>query len=306
MEITAPNLFIIGAPKCGTTSLFHWLAEHPDICGASEKETYYLLDHDYPMKRDDWPNYLEQGIAGYSRYFTECSSEHYRLEATPDYLYQRTALEFISQLEKKQIIVVLRKPSERIYSLYQFARNNLGTLDFSVSFREFVDAIQTQGGLLEHRPILRMAIAQSRYVDYMEQWLSAIGRESIHVVLFEELVADPLGTVQQLTKALNIDDSFYEHFDFVAYNQSRPVRNKILHRLRGRTHGVLSQYAAKYIPGRIKQAVHALYSLVNQSSRPIEREARDRMVIEELDGCFEPYNRRLEALLNIDLSPWRE
>jgi len=306
METMIPNLFIIGAPKCGTTSLFHWLAEHPDICGASEKETYYLLDPGYPMAREGWPNFHQQGMAGYSKYFSACSTEHYRLEATPDYLYQKTALDFISQFQKKQIIVVLRKPSERVYSLYQFARNNAGTLDISVSFSEFIDAIRKRGSLLEHKPILRQAIRQSCYVDHIEPWLASIDRQSIHVILFEELVVDPLATVQKLARSLGIDAAFYDDFDFVVYNQTRPVNSKLLHRMRCSVHAFLGRHGAAYIPEGVKQAIHSLYGRVNQRSGEIERMTRDQQLLDELDAGFEPYNRRLEALLNIDLTAWRE
>lgn len=304
METTAPNLFIIGAPKCGTTSLFHWFAEHPDICGAAEKETYYLLDPDYPMRREGQATFHEHGLDGYSRFFRDCCHEHYRMEATPDYLYQKTALEFISALQEKQIIVVLRKPSERIYSLYQFARNNAGTLDMDVSFAEFIRNIREQGPLLENKPILRMAIQHSRYIDYIESWLSVVDRDSMHILLFEELVRTPLDCMRQLSTALNIDASVFDDFDFVAHNQTEAVRSKALHRLRCSVHAFLGRHGGTYIPERIKHAMHSAYSRLNQSPGQIERAAQDRLVMAELDACFLSCNDRLQALTGVDLAAW--
>jgi len=299
-----PNLFVIGAPKCGTTSLFHWLSEHPDICGSSDKETYYLLDQEYPMRREGYDNYHQSGLAGYSAYFQAWHGEPYRVEATPDYLYQQTALEVISQTEKPQVLVVLRKPSGRVYSLYQFARNNAGTLDLDISFREFVEAGFGDSDLLSRKPILQMAIEQSQYVDYIDKWVASIGRENIHLVLFEELTKAPLECLQQLCMGLNIDASYYEGFDFVAYNRTVAVKSKLLHRIRRRGHSLINRYCAGVVPEWFKSMVYTVYNTINQSSKLIDSTDEELMVIAELDTYFAPYNRRLEELMKVDLSVW--
>jgi len=306
MSPVVPNLFVIGAPKCATTSLFYWLAQHPDVCGSSNKETYYLLDPEYPMVREGNANFHRDGLEGYSSFFQDCHAEQYRLEATPDYLYQETALEVISQLEPKpQVIVVLRKPSERVYSLYQFARNNAGTLDLDVSFAEFVDAIQNDRELLASKPILRRAIKQSQYVDYLHGWVSALGRENVHVILFENMTQKPLECLRTLCSKLDIDASFYDGFDFVAYNKTVSVKNKTLHRFRARAHTVISRYFAGFIPGRVKEMVHSIYNAINQSPEKNSRTAEEQRVIEEIESKhFAPYNHQLEQLLAIDLAVW--
>jgi hypothetical protein len=49
--MSLPNLVIAGAPKCGTSSLFYWLADHPQACGSTVKETFYLMDEEHPLRR---------------------------------------------------------------------------------------------------------------------------------------------------------------------------------------------------------------------------------------------------------------
>ena len=88
-----PNVVVAGAPKCGTSSLFAWLCDHPDVCGSQVKETRYLLDASSPLARSG--SYERGGIQGYAAYFEHCAERatppRVIVEATPDYLYQETA-----------------------------------------------------------------------------------------------------------------------------------------------------------------------------------------------------------------------
>lgn len=300
-----PNLFIIGAPKCATTSLFEWLGAHPEICPASVKETYYLLDRDYPMFSDASPTYHRDNLAGYAAYFDHAQDETYRLEATPDYLYQATALEVIPRLETNaQVIVVLRKPSERIYSLFKFARNIMGNIDPDISFANFVNAIVNETELLDGRPILQCAICHSRYADYLGDWISALGRERVHVLLFEELANEPRVTLSQLTNVLGIDPAYYDSFDFVVHNRSGKVKNMALHRARNATRDALGRHVSRFIPAAVKQAGYAVYNRLNIGTGSDNRSASDLRTLASMDERFLSHNRRLERLLKRDLSLW--
>jgi hypothetical protein len=63
-----PNLIIGGAPKCGTSSLFQWLADHPEVCGSRVKEIFYLMDRDHPLLKAE-SNFHNHGLCGYESYF---------------------------------------------------------------------------------------------------------------------------------------------------------------------------------------------------------------------------------------------
>ena len=77
-------LIIGGTSKAGTTSVFNYLASHPQICASEEKETRFFLDLDYPL-----PSELRserEGALAYLRFFVEAqrqSGEAWKLEATP-------------------------------------------------------------------------------------------------------------------------------------------------------------------------------------------------------------------------------
>src|ERR1044072_6556741 len=141
--MSLPNLIIAGAPKCGTSSLFSWLAAHPPPYGSQLKETFYLMDEGHPLRRKE-SKYQPLGLDGYQGCFSDCS-EHHRIifEATTHYLYQQTALEVLSKLNPRpQIVVLLRKPSERVYSSFQYSKNNLANVRRELTFSRFVDELQ--------------------------------------------------------------------------------------------------------------------------------------------------------------------
>lgn len=69
-----PNLVITGFPKCGTTSLFTWLADHPQVTGSTVKETNFFVDPGTHSFRSH-ANFRDHGLAGYKAYFQKAQAE---------------------------------------------------------------------------------------------------------------------------------------------------------------------------------------------------------------------------------------
>lgn len=107
-----PNFFIIGAPKCGTTSLAAWLAEHPQIFMSPIKEPqFFNKDVGFPMK----------SLQAYEKLFKDASSGHIAVgEATVLYLYSKVAVRNILDYNPDaKFIVCLRNPVDMAYSLHE-------------------------------------------------------------------------------------------------------------------------------------------------------------------------------------------
>ena len=137
-----------------------------------------------------------------------------------------------------------------------------------ISFRDFVASIHRDTALLSRKPILRRAIEQSQYVDYLKGWVSAIGRDNIHVIVFEDIVRQPLSWMRILSDSMGIDPLFYVGFDFVAHNKTASMKSKMLNRIRKRVHSGLSRYFAKLISVRFKLRENSAYDVFNH--RPNE------------------------------------
>ncbi len=103
-----PNLIIAGINKSGTTSIYRYLADHPECCGSKIKETCFYLG-----KNDE--------VSGYEKYFEDCNDEKVVFEATPGYFYcgDTIAYKIKKQIKEVKIIIALRNPTDRLYSYYK-------------------------------------------------------------------------------------------------------------------------------------------------------------------------------------------
>ena len=105
-----PNFFIVGAPKCGTTSMNAYLKQHPDIFVPERKELHYF-GSDLAFQRD---SFLEEA---YSKHFENWEDQKVGGEASAWYLYSERAAEEIHQFNSDaKIIIMLRNPADMVHA----------------------------------------------------------------------------------------------------------------------------------------------------------------------------------------------
>lgn len=307
-----PNSIIAGAPKCGTTSLFHYLSSHPEVCASNIKETRYLLDEDYVLfnkKR----NYFKDGIKGYKQFFNHCRIDQTKIiiEATPPYLYQKLPLKVLKDLPiKPKIIFILRNPADRIFSLYNFARNNMAVLDSKISFPQYIHFIETKDSRLNDKPILESAIEASKYINYLKKWYYIFDNKMI-ILLFEKLKSDPLDFMAKLCNFLEIDCDFYRKYIFPIKNKSRNLRNKDIEVIKRR---FLKKTQLRYYLkslwwlrplGPLAEFSSSAYNYLNSYKTEFVRKEDYVDTFKLLDHEFEPYNEELSTFFDLDLSLWQ-
>lgn len=303
--MTLPNLVIAGAPKCGTTSLFDWLVDHPQVCGSSVKEPFYLMDDEHPL-RQLHRNYHDYGLAGYEELFSNCKKHHKIVaEATTHYIYQQTAMDVLSALPTKpKLVFVLRKPSERIFSSFGYTKNNQGRVRPDMTFAEFIDHLKSEPedaardwvwGASHY--LLPRDVTHSRYIDYLSQWRDRVGSDRMRILLFETLRADPRPVLEELCLWLGIDSSFYGSYPFPARNRTMALRNRQLH-------SMVLALASKVPLRRLKAPLKPLYFALRSKREGVRRSAADEAAMAELDEEFRPYNERLAREFDLNLDSW--
>jgi hypothetical protein len=297
-----PNAVLAGAPKCGTTSLFRWLADHPDVCGSSVKEARFLLDQgDCLFQKTS--NVHDHGLAGYEHYFEDCQAGQAKiiLEATPVYLYQRTAPRVLSTLDTRpELLFVFRRPSERTYSHFRYLQGR-ARVDSRLDFRRFVELVREDDPSIPKQNHANLAIAFSRYSDYLPAWFERFPAERMHFFLFEDLRSDPRPFVKAAATRLGLEPSFYDDYDPPTENKSFRVRSAWLHQARRRA----GRHVSRRTRERLKTVTAGAYALVNVDTAGSGRTTDDVDVLAELDTEFEPYNERLAELTGLDLAAWR-
>lgn len=308
MTQALPNLVVAGAPKCGTSSLYRWLADHPQACGSAPKETFYLMDEGHPLARRG-ADFRARGLEGYAEIFAGCNaSARVRFEATTHYIYQRTALEVLSQLPARpRIVFLLRKPSERVYSSFRYSQNNLANVRRDLTFARFVELSKSNGGGATDAEweelagasayVLRNDVRFSRYVEYIRSWVEHFGRESVDVLLFEDMRSNPRAFMKRFAARVGIDESFYDSYDFPVKNETFGVRYPSLHR------GV--RRLNELVPAAgLKDALKKVYVRAQSGGASSGKTQEDARALEELEREFRPFNLRLADELGLNLSAW--
>ena len=294
-----PYAIIAGAPKCGTTSLFNWLADHPEVCPAKVKETRYFIDKGYPIY-DEKCNYRTGGLPGWAELFDTYQPNHkIRLEATPDYIYQEAPLTGLAGLERPPtIIFVLRKPSERIYSLFKFAQNNMAILPPKMKFQDFLELIYEEDAILKERIILKNAIAHSYYSFYIKKWIRAFGGENIHIFFFEEMISEYESFIKKICGVLHIDKSFYNNYKPNKNNETVAIRLQSFQRFN-------RKISSKIPDGHLKLILKKIYKKINVKKGKGQKSENDLVALKNLNLEFLPEIRELHKLVGIYQTKWR-
>lgn len=221
-----PNLLIVGVPKAGTSSLFAYLAQHPDICAADKKELGYF--NHYNRRRH--PEGRPPPVETYMKHWSHCTGQRYAMEATPSYSYGgEPVIEGVRKiLGQPRIIITLRDPVSRLWSAYTFQRS-LGNIPRIKSFEEYLSVSEQRrqdGTDLDVDSHLH-GLSIGFYADYLGHWLDAFG-ENAKVIFAEDVASDPARRVAEMFEWLGLDAGAITDMDLGARNVTRHARSPIV------------------------------------------------------------------------------
>ncbi|MEM0952910.1 MAG: sulfotransferase domain-containing protein [Pseudomonadota bacterium] len=180
------DFMILGAQKCGTSALTHFLEQHPDVAMARPKEAHAFDHEDYAGQWTD--SSLDEYYGGY---FSHLQSETTLGEATPIYLYLADVPAQLRQWQPKlKLIVILRDPVARAWSHYRMARaSGLEHLPFWLALLVEPLRLWLNTAPLARHSALRENSYRSRglYARQLERVFAHFPREQLLVVLSEHL-----------------------------------------------------------------------------------------------------------------------
>jgi len=296
-----PNVVIAGMGRSGTTSMFQYLIEHPNVCGSTRKETRFF---EYALYGQPRPP-----MEGLSSYFSHYAGEAVVAEASPGYFSggSLVAHELRRSLgEDCRVIVIFREPVSRLTSFYNLSISrmhiaNVTTLDQYVALCERSKSVRDSG---EEASQVYQGYYGGFYADALPEWFEAFG-DRLHIVFFEDLKKDPARFMVDLSTWLGIDPGFYEGRVFEVQNPGTGFRRAWIHRIANRVND-RAEFALRRNP-RLKNKLRQMYSKVN-SSAPVERPSPGLRA--RLEAAFADSNRRTKAILNEngyhDLPDWLE
>jgi hypothetical protein len=300
--MTLPNFLVIGAGRAGTTSLYNYLRQHPEIYMSPIKETNFWAYLGEGLKDEDLDRHGEaivfpvRSLRKYERLFEGIASEKAIGEVSPRYIGSKdTAVCIASHLPNVKLVAILRDPVERAYSSYLFHRRD------GREERTFETAIDEEdSGTVSDA----LRYGQRRYVGlgYYYRLLKPYFKlfpEQTAVFLFDDLRSDPLGLMSDLFRFLQVRPSFVPDMS-VRYNVS------------GIPTGRLARTAFKKRPALIRAKRAMPPAIQNWLDRVIEPARAARLdapplrpdTRQRLASRYEEDVGKLAKLIDRDLSGW--
>lgn len=293
-----PNTFIIGAPKCGTTSLAAWLAEHPQVFMSDPKEPSFFNESSIQ-------DHLASDIrtsSTYAKLFAEATDAHLVVgEASTLYLQDVGALQKIAQFnDRARIVVMLRNPAEMAISLHNHHVRYLvdDIRSFSVAWEKIAQrrtGLDIPAGcraplMLDYESLCRLG---SQLVHVYELF----PKGSIYPIFLDDLKRNPRQVWMELQSFLAIDDDARETFP--AENIGfRPKRISIYSWMLKTSASLKRRLGVQRSTGLV---AGALVVFGGKKAVP----AVSAELFDELLDVFGPEIELLERLTGRDLSPWK-
>lgn len=289
-----PNLFIVGAPKCGTSSMRNYLDEHPEVFMAGGEPHFFGSDIPY----NDTP----MGFEEYLQLFAEADQEKVIGEKSTWYLYSKVAAAEIAEFDPNaKIIIHVRNPIEVVRSLHQHwvhksARENICSL---------ADALDAESERKKGRRIPPNARFPQhlfyteipKFTEQIKRYLDVFSWDQIHVVVFDDLVSDTEMAYKRVLCFLGLDEDYKPNF--AQHNASVQRRCIWLHHLM--KNKKIRRTLKCIVPRQVGRFFEKRVENINTEQKKHNMDAglRDR-----LRSIFEPEVRRLSRLLDRDLTHW--
>ena len=291
-----PNLFLVGGPKCGTTSLQAYLAAHPQIFMSTPKEPCYF-DKDLP-----WPD-SPRSESEYMRLF-EGANDRYPVigEASTNYLYSRVAVRNILEFNPDaRFIVMVRNPIDMARSLHAYSLQELteDVADFETAWRlqderregRSLPTVNYQREFVLYGPFCRLG-------EQLQRLYGQVEKSRVHVVVFDDLCADPAAVYRSTLEFLGLQFDGREVYR--ARNVTGMPRFNTIHRVLA---SLLAMRQSLPVP---RLGLDIFVRLKRLNLKEGRRQRISGKFHRELVDYFRPDVELLSVLMNRDLMSWLE
>lgn len=296
MADNRPQFFIIGAPKCGTTSLYHWLKTHPQIFMPTAKEPHFFtseLSDRYCRVRD---------IEKYLALFDDAHENQICGEASVLYSFFPKSIEKVLEFNPAaKIIYMIRNPIEMAPSYHGQLLVNLeeDVVDFEKAWSlmaqrhagENLPKTSTDHVLLQYAQVCALG-------QHLKQIATIVPKGQLKVILLSDLAENPQKIYGQVLEFLGVNNDGRKEFEPV--NEGAAIHSRLLQKIRASHSPLLKlkrRFLKKIIPNRILEKLN--------------RAKRRRVVLSPLfqvllKETFEEDIKIIEKYLKRDLSQWRD
>ena len=275
-----PNFVVVGAAKCGTTSLWHYLSQHPDIYLPRRRKELHHFAADEIRANSAGPGdgrALEDLCATWDDYlaeFAEAGGQAAVGDVSPSYFaYPQSAAAIRRRLGEPRIVLILREPVQKAFSQYShLLRDGRETLPFWEALQAEPERRAKGWGALWRY------VAGGLYAQPAATFLDSFGRDRVLVLFFEDMVRDQAAAMRQLFAFLSVDPDVPVDGSGV-FNRSGAPRSRRLAALLTQRNPLRS-LARRLLPPQVTAAVARRIVDLNTGGKPV-LDARSRSFLAE-------------------------
>jgi len=306
-----PDFFIVGAPKCGTTALCHYLAKHPDVFVAKRETEFFGADLHFGPQFQLYRRHPEEYFALFDGWDKQARGG----EKSVWYLFSKTAAAEIKAFNPEaRIIIMLREPTAMLYALYHvfLADGN----EYLPTFKEALAAEDDRraGRRLSRQTYLAQVLVYRETVRFYEQvkrYFDVFGRERVHVIIYDDFSTQTAEVFRKTLEFLGVDPGgSTSKFEVIGgnVNGNESVRSSAL---RAFLNDRMLRQAAidlrNWLPYGVFTAMRNTWVKLNELNyreSPTKRRPMDPELKLSLLREFAPEVERLSELLGRDLTHW--
>ncbi|MGF1541556.1 MAG: sulfotransferase [Pleurocapsa sp.] len=279
-----PDFIIIGAGKCGTTSIYNYLDQHPQIALCPAKETYFFVPEPVRSKLKPWGAITE--IEDYSNLFKGVASDCVVGEISTTYYQYAESAKLISQtLPQTKIIAILRNPATRAFS------------DYQMHYRKGNEQQDFQEILSPDNRFIKPGFYYAELVPFFE----VFDRQQIKIFLFEDLIENPQKMMIELFDFIQVDAKFIPDVSKKSRTGGMP-KNQQLNLLLTKDNPLRSVAAAIlkiFIPLDLRQKIRS--SLIDKNIKTTKLTLESQKILIEI---YREDILKLQNIIDRDLSHW--
>lgn len=290
-----PDLFIVGAPRCGTTAMFDYLKAHPQIGMSSYKEPHYFGADLRGERFEMYRGHLE----GYLALF-KARPEHRRVgEGSVGYLFSKTAAQEIRDFNPNaRIIVMLRNPVDALYSMYSQARYT-GSTHYDTFEAMMADHDEVPPDQLVETSRRLLSLEGVRYAGQVQRYLETFDRDAVFISLYDDFRQNTPAVYLDTLRFLDVDETFAPE-EFKVVNARKTSRNPLLSYL-------MQNHFLINIGVKVPELALPVYRWIKViNAGKATRETIDPVLHRELVQALHDDIQQLSQLIDRDLSHWME
>jgi len=276
-----PNFIIFATRKAGTTSLYHYLSQHPEIYMSTLKGSrFFLFDPERPERGKNIP---VKSVEDYKAFFGGADKSGARAigEASPSYLGSEGAAQRISAIiPDVKLIASLRNPVDRSYSHYLM----------SMRYRSKRDRVPLSAANFQTWADVGL------YAKNLKPWFKLFDRSQFKIIILEEWKSDTPAMLRDLHRFLSVEEDFLPDMK-TKYNTGGEPRSRVFGSiLKPRPFHIRLK---PYIPETLRAAANRLRNVNMKKAPPLDPELRS-----EMEAYFRDDILALQDMTGLDLSKW--